>query len=320
MTDEVKDEDLKLNEQADGSVTVGDEPPKEETTDEGGEDERVAKSDDDHDDEHDEDETDLSVEEKRERNRRRRAESKEKRKEYIDSLKRELSSRDRVINEMNQRLSTVERKSTGSEMAQLDNAEQEAVKAYTYFRDINAKAIEQANGAVAIEAQEKMFEARRRVEQLQGIKQAMTKRQSAPQPLDPRLINHAQSWMGKNQWYDPSGRDEDSAVTLTIDNRLAQEGWDPTTPEYWTELESRIKKFLPHRVKSGYNSTQGSGKRNPPPVSGSGRESSSSGSTSYKLSPDRVQAIKDAGAWDDPGKRAAMVKSFQAYDKERANG
>ena len=312
MTEEVKQEDdIHLDEE--GNVV---EPPKAEEPPQ--EDERIVENETDDGDEetgHAE-ETEEEAEARKERNRQRRAESKNRRKEYVESLKRELSARDRIINEMNQRLATVERKSTGSEMAQLENAEKEAVQAYNYFKDINAKAIEQANGQVAIEAQEKMFQARQRLQQLQGIKQAMTKRQAAPQPLDPRLVNHAQDWMSKNQWYDPNGKDEDSAIALTIDNRMAQEGWDPTTPEYWKELDSRVKRYLPHRVKSGYNKPNG-GNRSNPPVTGSGRESTSSKGT-YKLSAERVQALKDAGLWDDPKQRADAIKRFQSYDKENA--
>jgi hypothetical protein len=241
-------------------------------------------------------------------------ESKQRRKDYVESLKLELAARDRVINELNQRMSVVERKSTGSEMAQLSNAEQEAIKAYNYFKDINAKAIEQANGKIAIEAQEKMFQARQRVEQIAHIKKQMNQRQAAPQPLDPRLVKHAQDWMGKNSWYDPSGKDPDSEVALTIDRRMGQEGWDPTTPEYWQELSNRIKRYLPHRVSVGYNKTHGS--RNGPPVTGSGRESSGSSKSTYKLSAERVQALKDADLWDDAAARSEAIKSFQQFDKE----
>ena len=38
---------------------------------------------------------------------------------------------------------------------------------------------------------------------------------------DPRVINYAKEWMNANPWYDPSGRDEDSAITKVIDNQLA---------------------------------------------------------------------------------------------------
>ena len=49
MTEDVKDEDLKINEQDDGSVTIGDAPAAPE------EDERLANTDD-HDDEQHSDE------------------------------------------------------------------------------------------------------------------------------------------------------------------------------------------------------------------------------------------------------------------------
>ena len=312
MAEETKDTDVHLD--TEGNVVEA--SPKEEI-DEHQEDERLSDSETDADEEAHSDESEEDAEARRERNRQRRADSKQKRKDYVDSLKRELAARDRIINDMNQRISTVERKSTGSEMAQLENAEREAIQAYNQFKDINAKAIEQANGQVAIDAQEKMFQARQRYEQIQGIRQAMQKRQSTPQPLDPRLLNHAQDWMGKNPWYDPRGGDEDSALTLTIDNRMAQEGWDPTTPEYWKELDSRVRRVLPHRSKSGYNKNNAGNRAAPPPVSGSGRESSSSNKSTYRLSAERVSALKDAGLWDDPKQRAEAVKRFQQYDKEQ---
>lgn len=321
MSDNVKEDEILLDVEGNVVEHGRDRPPSGENSDDSVTlpdntgDERLSDNDTEEEEGH-EAETEEEAEARKDRNRQRRADSKQRRKEYVESLKRELSARDRIINEMNQRLATVERKSTGSEMAQLHAAEQEAVKAYNYFKDVNAKAIEQANGQVAIEAQERMFQARQRLQHLQGIKQAMSKRQAAPQPLDPRLVNHAQEWMSKNSWYDPQGTDQDSAVTLTIDNRLAQEGWDPTTPEYWNELESRVKRYLPHRAKSDYNKNSG-GNRGAPPVAGSGREGTSNKGT-YRLSAERVKALKDAGLWDDPKQRAEAVKRFQSYDKENA--
>ena len=61
MTEDVKDEELKVNEQQDGSVTIGDEPPPQEEDSQ--EDERAVdhQDEEDHDDESDEG---LSQEEK----------------------------------------------------------------------------------------------------------------------------------------------------------------------------------------------------------------------------------------------------------------
>ena len=316
MADDVKDEELKLREEADGSAVVGDEPQVEQEDDDQ-DDERLTKSDDEHADDagHDPNDTDAERAAKTEENRRRRRESKEKKKSYIEDLRRENAAKSAMIEEMNNRLAVIERKSTGSEMAQLARAEQDAVAAYNQLRDIHASAVERADGKVATEAQERMSELRDKYNRIKSIKAAYTQRQNAPQPLDPRLASHADKWMSANKWYDPSGKDEDSDIALTVDKRLAQEGWDPRTPEYWDELTDRLKKRLPHKVNSGYN--QSNIRRNPPPVSGSGREGSGTQST-YKLSAARVAAIKEAGKWDDPKARAEMVKAYQAYDKENA--
>jgi hypothetical protein len=124
----------------------------------------------------------------------------------------------------------------------------------------------------------------------------------------------AESWLERNNWYDPDIKDQDSKVAKTVDESLHAEGWNPTTEEYWQELDSRLKKYLPHRYDSGYNKSQVN--RPKPPVAGSGRESSNTPSGGYRLSADRVKAIKDAGKWDDPKERASMIKAFQNYDRE----
>jgi len=300
-------------------VVIGEAPQVAANTEDEG-DERAVSNDEGSDDEHaEEGESEEARAERTERNRARRKAAKEHRKEHIESLKRELAARDKMINEMNQRIAIVERKSTGSEMAQLEAQEKEALHYYNQFKQINASAIEKADGITAIDAQEKMFAARQRYEQIQNIKKAMTTRQAPQQPpLDPRMAAKAEEWMERNNWYNPSGDDDDSALVLAIDQRLTAQGWDPTTSEYWDELDSRVKKHLPHRSKQGYNSRDSSVRPRGVPVAGSGKESSGGNSGgSYRLSADRVTALKEAGLWDDPKSRAEAVKRFQQFDKEQ---
>jgi len=325
-TEDKKDEDLKLEERPDGTVVVTDpstEPKKEEPE---AKDEKLAEgTDEDHEGEEQghAQETAEEAEARRQRNRERRAANKERRKEHIESLKRELAARDRAIAEMNQRLAVVERKSTGSEMAQLDHYEREAKQFYDHFKQVNAKAVAEADGVLATEAQEKMFAARQRMEQIANIKKAMQAPQQPQQPtLDPRLVSNANRWMQDNSWYDPTGRDMDSSMVRTIDNGLAEEGFDPATSEYWDELNSRVKKYLPHRANLRHNSATGdSTPRRPSPVAAGGVAASAGKSGGeYTLSPDRVQALKDAGMWDDPAKRAAMIKRYMAQDRDQRGG
>ena len=271
------------------------------------------------DDPDDQDEEDLSShsDEDREAIRARRREERKQRKqaqrEREDTLRRELAASKAVIDELRSKVEGIERRNTGSELAQLDNAKKQTAQEYAYFKDQIRVATEAGNGAAVADATEKMLQAQQRFSQLQGYEQTYRQRQAQPQPLDPRLVNHAQKWMESNKWYNPAGQDQDSRIALTLDQQLAQEGWDPTTPQYWQELDSRVKKYLPHRANSG----KISGTKPRSTVSGSGRDAGPRTSDkSYRLSAERVKALKDAGIWDDPKQRAEAVKRFREYDKQ----
>lgn len=306
--------DIETGEEVKAKVAEDHEDEREEEH-EDQEDEREESSKKEDDEEMDNASDDDEREAIRARRREERRHRKQAQKEREDTLRRELAARDAIINEMRQRLDVVERRGTGSELAQLDNAKKQAAQAYNFFKDQIRVATEANNGAAVADATEKMILAQRKIDELTQYEKAYKQKQSAPQPLDPRLANHAQDWMAKNSWYDPSARDQDSRVTLMLDQSLAQEGWDPTTPEYWKELDSRVKKYLPHRANQGKMTST----KPKSVVAGAGRESTSSStkaSNTYRLSAERVSALKEAGLWDDPKKRAEAIKRFREYDKQ----
>lgn len=320
MNDELE-KDLPIVEEQDGSLTIGDKTQPEEVEEAEHEDDAKIKASDEGGDEdgHD-DETDEEAEARRQRNRNRRTQNKESRKNYIDSLKRELASRDAVINDLSTRVASVERQGQGSQMVQIDSAIKEAEQYYNHFKQVGKQAVELADGAAAMDAQEKMFAAQKRYDMLQNAKRSMSQQNNQPPPLDPRLKQHAEGWMEKNAWYDPSGSDMDSDLVLKLDDRLVKEGWNPTTQEYWEELDARVKKYLPHRANQAYNKPQLNQQRqNRVPVAGGGQGDSGAPKGTYRLSAERVAALKDAGVYDDPVKRADAIKRFQAYDKQSAN-
>jgi hypothetical protein len=111
-------------------------------------------------------------------------------------------------------------------------------------------------------------------------------------------------------------------VALTIDQALAEEGWDPKSPDYWDELDNRLQRYLPHRYTD--NAGEKPAQRRPRNVvTGSGREnvtsSGSGGRNQFTLSPEQVRAMKDAGMWDDPEKRAKMIRRY-AQEARQNNG
>jgi len=248
----------------------------------------------------------------RERRRKERQDRKTRTKERADSLKRELAARDAVINEMREKLAVIERRSVGGEMAQITQAKEKAAQAYNYYKDQIRSGTESANGAAVAEATEQLMQVRTRLEQLNNIEKTYKQRSAQPPPLDQRVANNAREWTTSNSWYDPQGKDQDSRVVLMLDQTLAEEGWDPLTKEYWDELGSRVKKYLPHRANRDNIATKDKPKS---VVAGSGRETSPGSSTTFRLSAERVKALKDAGKWEDPVERNKMIKQYRDYDR-----
>jgi len=147
-------------------------------------------------------------------------------------------------------------------------------------------------------------------------------KQQAPE-VDPDVARNAQAWMRRNAWYNPQTNDPDSRIAKRVDEIMGTQGWDPADPDYWDELDARLQKELPHRY-NGNNDDDSRTVRRPRNVVGSsGREASAayggSNRSQFVLSPDRVRAMKDAGAWENPERKAKMIKQFIAYDRANRN-
>jgi len=143
-------------------------------------------------------------------------------------------------------------------------------------------------------------------------------RSSRPQAqqIDDMTMHYAKEFMSENPWYDSQGRDEDSAIVIAIDQALAKDGFNSQTEEYWDELRKRTARRLPEKFKNqGQPAKEERTPRGGPAV-GSGREHAPA--TTRKeiyLSPERKQALIDAGVWDDPVLRMKYAKRYSEYDR-----
>ena len=300
------DEDLKAK--ASEETESDDTDPIE--TDDHEEDEKTAKVDS----ELEEAETDEAREEIRARRRNERKSRGQRNRERVEALERSLQAITEQNRTLQQQVSSIQDVNTGSQLAQVDAAIDQANKAAEHFKRVIAEAATKQDGNTLAEATEYMIAARTRAQQLTEFKANASRAINAPKPLDTRLVSKSQQFLGKNQWYGgPTSNDPDSKVLTALDNSLTAEGWDATTDAYWTELESRAKKYLPHRVQAA-----GMPRKVANPMPGGSTPSAGGESGSFKLSPDRVAAIKSAGMWDDAAARAKMIKSYRDYDKLNA--
>ena len=248
------------------------------------------------------------------------------RKDYHKQVQTEkdykLQNLQRQNQDLLERLAVVERKTAGSELARLDKAIDDQNMRIQFAKQKIKEATETGDGDLLTSAQEMWFEARRQSEDLQNYKQravAPPKQQAIQR--DPMVDRYAGNWMTSNPWYDPQGSDMDSKITLTVDQALAEEGWDPKTAEYWEELDNRLSKVLPNRYTGDADVKPAVRTRPRSVVTGSGRESaaSSGGRNQFTLSPDQVRAMKDAGMWDDPEKRNRMIKRYAIEARNQRN-
>jgi hypothetical protein len=296
------DDDISVTEEQDGSVTVdmpSDMAPQEASSEDG---------DEDHPDDTD------AVRDAR-RNRRRA------KKDYIKRTNEEKDQRLTLLQRQNQdlmdRLSVVERKTTSADIARFDKAIEDEQYRFQYAQRKMQEATDNSDGQEFTKAQEMWYDSRRKLEAMNNFKEQSSKTNTqVAAPANPKLVRLANNWMDKNSWYDPEANDEDTQIAKVIDNRLVAEGWDPAQQDYWDELDSRLHKRLPHRYTSGSDERS---RRSPRSVvTGSSRESvGREGGSQFVLEPEQVRAMKDAGFWDDAEKRNRMIKRYAAEARNK---
>lgn len=221
--------------------------------------------------------------------------------------------------ELLQRLSAVEQKTHGSELARVDKAIEDHQVRLQYAKMKMAEAASANDGEAMANAQEMWYDARQKVEALENLrKQASQPPKQQPIAPDLAIQRNAAAWMERNDWYDPQTKDVDSKIAKVIDEGLTAEGYDPRSQEYWEELDNRLQTRLPHRYTDEAEEKTVV-KRPRSAVTGSGRESaaSSGGRNTFTLSADQVRAMKDAGMWEDPALRAKMIKRYANEARQR---
>jgi len=322
------EKDVPIKEQEDGSVlaNVGEHPDdvlENEKVVEKSEGGSVDDEDDNHqndtDDEDDNDETDEEREAIREARREERRLKKELSKQREVSAKNKISALERRNAELAERLAKVENTAASYQFAQLDKSIEDEATRVEYAKMKLLQAAQENNAAAQVEYLEQLTDAKQRLQQAQYYKKQQVEEAKAPKQNVPNQINTevqqlATTWLKKNSWYDPQARDTDSRIAKVIDQELVADGWDPSDSEYWEELDNRLQSRLPHRYASKGSKE---GKRSLGPTASSRVANATSQKPgTITLSRDRVQAIKDAGAWDDVDKRNKMIRAYAQYDRQ----
>jgi hypothetical protein len=235
-----------------------------------------------------------------------------------------LTQLQRENEEFKRRLGQLERNTKSEHLVRIDKGIEDAQTRLEYAKMKLAEATQNGDGEAMVQAQTMWQAAQEETRNLTTLRQQADQELRRPQEdntdlPDPQVQKLAAQWMRRNKWYNPAASDPDSRIAKKIDEVMSTQGWNPTDPDYWDELDSRLQRELPHRYNDS-NDTETRDVRRPRNVVGSaGREASAayggSNRTQFVLSPDRVKAMKEVGAWDNPERKARMVKQFIEFDR-----
>jgi len=187
-----------------------------------------------------------------------------------------------------------------SQEAQAKRALAEAYEAGDYDRVADAQS---AIAQIAIEKERLRVQKTRSQTQAAQAQAQPQQQQYQPQPRQQQRDPKLESWLGKNQWF---GQDKVmTGVARTIHETLvAEEGYDPTSDEYYAEIDKRMRREMPQRFQGDKKNVQSV------TPAGSGNRSLKSGrKKQVELNPGQVRLAERLGVPLD--KYAAQVAKLE---------
>ena len=133
----------------------------------------------------------------------------------------------------------------------LNASEKQLTDKLELARNAYKSAHEEGDSTKILQAQEFLNEAQNDLKSLSATKlkfdqePTQQQRQQQPQQQQPVVDPKAEDWASKNEWF---GQDQIMTVSaLAIDGQLKEEGFNPTDPEFYNEIDRRMKETFPHK-------------------------------------------------------------------------
>jgi len=236
----------------------------------------------------------------------------------IRHLIKQRKDRDEQISQLLQqnealtgKLSTQEKEFTNISKLNINANEKQITDKLELARAAYKSAHDEGDTSKILQAQEFLNEAQNDLKTL-GVTKAQfeqepsqeqaqqpTVQQPQPQAPDPMAVD----WSQKNNWF---GQDRImTAAALALDAELKEEGFNPSDPEFYKEIDSRIKEAFPQKFNDSVNQSSVQEQPSKPAqvVAGASRSTPSPGKV--KLTKEDVRL---AQKWDIPLEQYAAEK------------
>lgn len=163
------------------------------------------------------------------------------------------------------------------------------------------RAYDRGDTDAQFEVQKRLAALASQQERLQYVKQEQERRKTQPQqqvqvpqaqqPKATKPDAKAEAWAERNEWF---GADEPMTLTaLYLHKQLTeQEGYDPTSDEYYAEVDRRMRSEFPHKFKIAEQKPKA---KSGPQVASANRGGTRGGKQQVKLTPSQVAISKKLG-------------------------
>lgn len=264
--------------------------------------------------------------------------NREKRQARKKKLNEKFNEKDATIQAQADKISQLEKwknevdgRLQGINKAEIDKAWNDSVTAFNAAEKDHAAAFTDGDGAKATAAMRVMYEAQKRIDQITALKSQVDKTPPATTPpiavpqFDNAVMTKKAEWESRNEWFKLGSRDTNSQMATAISQAIANEGFDPSTDDYWDELDDRMQKFIPEKKAKDSDEDdyyqeeaieEKPKRRYNPPVNGSSTRGDIQGKKRITLPTAYVNMLKANGKWDNEKVRNRILADRERIIKE----
>ena len=191
-----------------------------------------------------------------------------------DQAVREQNEAIRVAQSLVEETKKLRGRLTEGEKVYVSNAKEGAERTLDLARREFKEAYDSGDSDKLMEAQEKLTQAQFKIQQIENYRPQydesslqesenavkIPEQQSQPQRLDSKT----QAWLDKNSWY---GVDDDmSFLAMGIHRRLERDGIPTGSDQYWSSIDTEMRKRFPEKFSGNSSETKDSVKTKPSTV------------------------------------------------------
>ena len=223
-------------------------------------------------------------------------------KKRINNLVGRMREMERAYKDVQEENSELKKRYTSVGKGYVNEYEGRVTNAAEAAKSQLKKAIEDNDTEGQVAAQELLAQAKADGARLSQMKQAQkndekvyappTQQQQQQQQYAPSIDTRAEDWASENDWF--GSDDVMTGAAMALHNRLVtQEGFDPTSDEYYNEINSRMSKEFPQKFSNAkVTEEKKTETKQPAQTVASAVRKTKSGRRVVKLTPSQVAIAK----------------------------